>query len=285
MFVCPRLFAGGALEESIMRAVAGKRAQVGVAVVVDGKDTTVVNNDVRYPLMSVFKFHQALAVADFLDKKRLPLSVELPIAKEQLKPDTYSPLRDRYPEGVSLPVGELLTYILQLSDNNACDILFDYIGGPQAADGYIRSLGVGEFAISATEADMHRDLELCYANWSSPLSAVRLIETFLTRRLFNDTLQNFVRETMVACRTGGDRLAEPLEGTGAVIGHKTGTGDRNSRGKLIGINDVGFVFLPGGRRYTIAVFVKDSEETPEQTARIIADISAVVYRHVREGGE
>ena len=90
---------------------------------------------------------------------------------------------------------------------------------------------------------------------------------------------------MTACRTGLDRLPAPLAGTGAVVGHKTGTGDRNSQGKLIGINDVGFVFLPGGRRYTIAVFVKDSEETPEQTARIIADISAVVYRHVREGGE
>ena len=52
------------LRQELQQLVEGKRAQVGIAVVVDGRDTLVVNNDVRYPMMSVFKFHQALAVAD-----------------------------------------------------------------------------------------------------------------------------------------------------------------------------------------------------------------------------
>lgn len=52
------------LQEQLRRMVADKKAQVGIAVIVDGSDTLTVNNDVRYPMMSVFKFHQALAVAD-----------------------------------------------------------------------------------------------------------------------------------------------------------------------------------------------------------------------------
>ena len=65
--LCPvlALQAGwGDLQEQLRRMVADKKAQVGIAVIVDGRDTLTVNNDVRYPMMSVFKFHQALAVAD-----------------------------------------------------------------------------------------------------------------------------------------------------------------------------------------------------------------------------
>lgn len=81
-------------------------------------------------MMSVFKFHQALAVADFLDRNGLPLSTPLPIWESDLLPDTYSPLRDAYPQGgIEMSIGELLVYTLQLSDNNACDLLFRYIGG------------------------------------------------------------------------------------------------------------------------------------------------------------
>lgn len=65
-----------------------------------------------------------------------------------------------------------------------------------------------------------------------------------------------------------------------VIGHKTGTGDRNSQGRIIGINDVGYVHLPDGRRYTVAVFVADSAEDAPATARMIADLSAIIYRHI-----
>ena len=41
----------------------------------------------------------------------------------------------------------------------------------------------------------------------------------------------------------------------------------------IGCNDIGFVLLPGGRSYSIAVFVKDSEENNRANSKIIADIS------------
>ena len=63
MCLCPvlALQAGwGDLQEQLRRMVADKKAQVGIAVIVDGRDTLTVNNDVRYPMMSVFKFHQAL---------------------------------------------------------------------------------------------------------------------------------------------------------------------------------------------------------------------------------
>lgn len=51
------------LETQLKEAIKGKKAEIGIAVIIDGKDTVTVNNDIHYPLMSVFKFHQALALA------------------------------------------------------------------------------------------------------------------------------------------------------------------------------------------------------------------------------
>lgn len=82
------------------------------------------------------------------------------------------------------------------------------------------------------------------------------------------------------CNTGRDRLPAPLQGTEAVIGHKTGSGDVNAEGLLIATNDIGFVYLPDGRRYVVAVFVKDSAADDRSNAQLIARISEAVYRYV-----
>lgn len=269
------------LESQIRQVTKSIRAQVGVAVIIDGKDTVTVNNDSRYPLMSVVKYPQSLAVAHFLHQHNRPLSTEVFIAKEALHPNTYSPLRDEYPEGnLYLPISRLLEYTLQQSDNNACDILFEYIGGVSYAERYIRSLGTECLAISKTEEQMYQAPESCYENWSSPLEMARLTDMLFSKELFPSDYQNFIKETMLNCVTGENRLPQPLMNTTARIGHKTGTSGLNARGELAGINDVGFVILPDGRRYSIAVLIKDSKETMKATEKVIADISEIVYRYL-----
>ena len=254
------------LETQLKEAIKGKKAEIGIAVIIDGKDTVTVNNDIHYPLMSVFKFHQALALADYMGKQKQSLETRLPIKKSDLKPDTYSPLRDKYPQGgTEMSIADLLRYTLQQSDNNACDILFNYQGGPDAVNKYIHSLGIRECAIVGTETAMHEDLNLCYENWTTPLAAAELVEIFRKKPLFPKVYKDFIFQTMVECQTGG---------------HKTGTGDLNAKGQQIGCNDIGFVLLPGGRTYSIAVFVKDSEENNQANSKIIADISRIVYEYV-----
>lgn len=273
-----------ALTSQLQQALAGKKAQVGVAVIIDGKDTVTLNNETYYPMYSVFKFHQALAVMDYLARNKQPLETKLHITASDLKPDTYSPLRDKYPGGnIDMSIAELLRYTLQQSDNNACDILFNYAGGTKYADKYIRSLGITDFAIGATEEEMHQDPQKSYANRTTPLAAAELLEKFIDNRLLPDTLQAFVKQTMIECETGKDRLPQPLANTEAIIGHKTGSGDITPTGRISGMNDIGFVFLPNGHHYTIAVFVKDSDEGPQATTALIAEISRIVYHNISNG--
>ena len=58
------------LETQLKEAIKDKKAEIGIAVIIDEKDTVTVNNDIHYPLMSVFKFHQALALADYMARPR-----------------------------------------------------------------------------------------------------------------------------------------------------------------------------------------------------------------------
>ena len=232
-------------------------------------------------MMSVFKFHQALAVCNYMQKNGIALDSVLNISKDELRENTYSPLRDRYPEGnFGISISELMKYTLQMSDNNACDILFNRILSVKNTDRYIRSLGIDNFSIEMDENDMHENLDNCYRNWTTPMAAVRLINLFLEGDAVSGEYYDFIKRTMTECTTGTGRLPYPLKNTAAVIGHKTGTGDKNSDGRYIGINDIGFIDLPNGDRYQIAVFVKDSAENYETTEKIIAEISSIVYKNI-----
>ncbi len=263
-----------------------KRATVGVAVVLDGCEAFTYNNQLRFPLMSVFKFHQALAVLDYLDREQLPLDTEIFVRKADLLPDTYSPLREARPKGeFKMSVGELLRYSVSESDNNACDILFRYMGGTDVVDSYIRTLGITDFKIEATEEDMHKSFKHQYLNWTTPLAAVRVLEKFRTETLFRDSAyKEFLERIMVETVTGRDKLKAGLPPE-VILGHKTGSSDRDESGIKAGDNDLGFVCLPDGGQYSIAVFVKDSGEDDKTNAALIAAISQKIYEYYRTSGE
>lgn len=270
------------LQKQIQQILKSTEAKIGVAILINEKDTLVFNNNERYPLMSVMKYHQALAVVHHLEQCNLPLSTGIWIEKQDLLPNTHSPLRNKYPEGnITLSVGELLAYTLQESDNNACDILFKYVGGVETVNKYIRSLGIEDFAISATEYEMHHCPAKCYGNWATPLSVAILMDKLAGGTLpIDTTYTHFIRDNLLKCNTGKERLPSPLLGTSTCIGHKTGTSDQNEKGEWIAINDAGFILLPDGRRYSIAVFVKHSKLSLQKTEAIIARISTAVYQHL-----
>lgn len=285
MLQSPLLQAQGlkALQDELAVWTNSKKADIGIAVILNGKDTLTVNNEGKYPMMSVFKFHQALAVAHYLESHHISLDSALVIDQTELRKDTYSPLRDKHPGGISsVSLRELLEYTLLLSDNNACDILFNRILNVGETDSFIRSLGIKDFSIVVTEKDMKDNPDLCYANWSTPLAAVQLLDQLLYNKKFlQGEYRKFIIDTMLKCKTGQDRIPRYLRNENVTIGHKTGSGDVKANGETIAINDIGFVSIPGGQQYTIAVFIRDSKESFSGNEAIIADISKMVYSFVR----
>lgn len=275
--VCP-LGLRADLAAGLQRYADGYDARIGIAVIIDGRDTIVVNGGERFPMMSVYKFPQALAVAGFCGRTGMTISDSVRIAAGEIKENTWSPLREIYgTRDLCLPLDELLEFTLRQSDNNACDVLFRLLGGPQVADSLMKATGYGDIDIVSTEDAMHRDPGLCLRNCSTPLAMARLFDEFNVALRYESPLHGYIARMLESCLTGTDRLVGPLAGTAAVVGHKTGTGDTDGRGRIIAVNDAGYVNLPDGRRYAIAVFVADSAYDMARTSEIIAEISAIVF--------
>lgn len=254
---------------------------VGIAFVSDS-DTVTVNNGVAYPMMSVFKLHEALAVASVLEKRGSTLDSMLTIRHDELDRNTWSPMLKKYPEGdFSISVGELMGYAVTSSDNNASNLLFNHIVSPVETDDFLKTIaGDTTFQIRHSESEMKANHGLSYLNHTSPLSAAILI-----RRVFQDSListanQDSIRHYLTVVTTGQDRLGAVVEGSGIeLFAHKTGSGYRNEAGELVAHNDVGYFRLKDGRSYSLAVFIRDFRGTEEEASRVIANISRCVYVH------
>lgn len=94
--------AGNRLQElysNINHFIAQQKAEIGVAIIAEGKDTLTIGNNHHYPLMSVFKLHQALAVGNYCEKHRkrdrrtqkpVPATITNPDSSLQsMMPDLY----------------------------------------------------------------------------------------------------------------------------------------------------------------------------------------------------
>lgn len=272
------------MKDSIAAIVADVPGEIGVAVIVNGKDTVTVNDADRYPLMSVFKLHQAVALCHWMHERGMPLDTTIRIDRDDLDHDTWSPmLKENTASFFNLTVRDLLEYALIQSDNNASNLLYDRFASVAETDSFITTLlPAGGFRIAVSEADMKKDHQLAYANHSSALSTAMLMD-----RLFNDSTidsenQAFICDALRRCKTGTDRISAPFAGMGdVVIAHKTGSGYVNSRGELVAHNDAAHITLPDGNSYTIVVFVKDFAGDERAASGIISRISRTAYDFLR----
>lgn len=269
------------LETKLMEYTSEKDADIGVSVVWDLNEAGVNDNEF-FAMLSVYKFPQALAVADYCIRNGISFEEKIVITPTDLKENTYSPLRDKMGVGYhAVPISELLAYTIQQSDNNACDILFRYIGGVDKVQSYMENIGISDIFIKSTEDELHADIRLCYENKVTPRAMSSLIKYFRERLEQTDARYRFIASLMEQCVTGNARLVKGIMDRDVKIGHKTGTGDVDSNGKIVAVNDVGYVVLPNGNEYIIAVFVNDSQLEMPETEQIIADISSLVYETLR----
>lgn len=201
--------------------------------------------------------------------------------KEMLK-NTYSPLRDKYPDqGIRISYRDIIKYTVSISDNNTCDWLIRFVGGIDKVDSYIKSLGIKDMNFTETEESMHTDIMLCYNNWSTPLAIAQLLKKLHTENILTKEHFAFLETAMLDCVSGKNKLIAGLP-TDIKFGHKTGRSNRTADGIQISEGDAGVIYLPNGEKCYIVVLIKDSRESDDDNAKIMADISNIVYRHLNK---
>ncbi|MCL5028993.1 MAG: class A beta-lactamase, subclass A2 [Bacteroidetes bacterium] len=280
ILICSRM--AFAQPESSRKKIAGiiERAKGRIGVAIEGlqsNDTLTFNDNEHYPMQSVFKFPVALTVLREIDKGKFSLDQKIHLKKKDLRPNTWSPLRKKYPNGnVDITLRELLTYTVSESDNNGCDILLRLVGGTSKVNQFVHNLGISEMQITETEEEMHKDWSVQYKNWTTPYAMAQLLCKFTSDSILSATSQNFLWNVMASTVTGSGRIKGHLP-AGTIVAHKTGTSDTNDKGITAATNDVGVVTLPNGRHFAIVVLVSDSPEDDNARNEIIANIAKAAW--------
>lgn len=267
-----------ALEQKINSIIKDKNATVGISVLgFENGFKYNKNSDKKLPMQSVFKFHIAAAVLDFVDKGKLSLNQKVKLDKSNLLENTWSPLREKYPNGgVEVPLSEILELTVAKSDNNGCDIMLKLLGGPKMVQKFMDSKGVKGFQIRNSEAEMHKDWSLQYENYSTTQSVVGVLKKFYDGKLLSKKSTDYLIKVMLSTSSGLNKLVEQLP-KNTPVARKTGASGKNDADLTGAENEIAIVTLPNGKHYAIAVFVSNSTETDAVNCKMISNISKAVW--------
>lgn len=262
--------------------LANKKTDIGVSILISGthkKEVTQINGKKSFPMLSTFKFPIALAVLHKVEKGELSLQQKVYIKKEELLEDTYSPFKEKYPEGnIELSLEDCIHWMVVYSDNNLTDILLRLIGGPQYVQNFINSK---DLVIKNDEEAMHKDWDSQFINTVTPNEAIRLLQLFYTGKILNKEHTKWLYTAMLNNATGLKRLKGRLPKE-VKVAHRTGTSFTNKAVMTGAVNDYGIIEISDKKRIYIAVFVHDTYETFENSEAIIADIAQAAYNYYKK---
>lgn len=274
-----KIFGQTELRQELENIIATKNATIGISIKnIETKDTLNINGTLNAPLMSIFKFHIALTTLNLVDKGKLSLKQKIFIKKEELHENTWSPIREEYPNGnMYLTLDQLLRYTVSHSDNNGCDILLKLIGGTETVQKFVNKQGIKDFVIEVNEQEM-RTWESFYINTTTPLATTELLEKFYKGQVLKKKTTKYLYQIMVECSRGVTWMKAGLP-EGTELAHRTGISDRNENDLRAAMNDVGIFKLPNGNHIILSVYLKNITEERADTEKIIADIAKATWNY------
>jgi beta-lactamase class A len=266
------------LKQKLDEIILAANGEIGVAIMEMGSGEQYFSRETqKFPMQSVFKFPLAMAVLDLVDKGNLALDQKIHISKADLHPKTWSPVREKYPEGnIDLTIAELISYTVSHSDNNTCDILFRLVGGPAKVDKYIKNLGVNDIAIVATELEMSKHWDVQFTNWCRPPAMLQFLEVFYKGKTLSKSSSAFLWKVMTETSTGPKQIKGLLP-KDVSVAHKTGSSGTNEKGITAATNDVGIIKLANGKHLAVVLFVGNSPDSKDARDDLMARISRTAY--------
>lgn len=264
------------LKKEIEIIVGGKDLKLGFALYdfSTGKSISINGND-KFPMQSVFKFPLGVALLDCVSRGEFALSDSVTLTKADLSPDLSSPIRERWPEGVRLPLVSVMTYMVAHSDNIATDFLIHKIGGVARIQDIVNRLGAKKINIRNTEAEIQGSWSVQFDNWTTPNAMVDFLRLMNDGKLLDKANTAVLWEIMSSASSGSVNRLVPKTVTFA---RKTGYSGVNSQGIIAAQNDVGIIEFEDGRRVAYAIFLTDSTLGTDAGYDILAQIGKAIWK-------
>ena len=265
------------LQNQLTEITAKAQGHVGVGVtLLETGDSAWVERQGHFATQSVYKLPIAMAALKMVDNGNVRIDQDINITPaDYVRRGFHSPIRNLYPQGAQLPLGDIVRYSLSESDGSANDVLLGVAGGPEKVQEYLKQIGIKDFVIADSTKDISRDWETQFRNWATPEESINLLRTIAVHREgLGDQTHNLLLGAMTDAETGHRRLRRGLP-HGATLAHKTGTGGVQD-GVTSATNDIGIITLPDGRHILIAVYIENSPADPWTRNQVMTDIAKAV---------
>jgi beta-lactamase class A/formylglycine-generating enzyme required for sulfatase activity len=283
---------------------------LGVSVVhVETGARADVNEDERFPMMSVYKLPIAIHALRQSQAGRLDLTKTVTLTAEDRRPG-LSPLAQQIAQGgpTNITLRELLSAILRISDNTASDRLLREIGGPAAVAETLRQLHIDGIDVSRFELDFAANYygiaipepyslerfaaavervpaakrrRAAAAYLADPRDSARprgfaaLLIRLVRGELLNHENTDWVLQEMSDMHTRDTRLRGGLP-SGLFVAERPGTSGETD-GIQAAHNDNAVVTLPDGSHLVIAAFLKGARGPDSERDATLARVARAAY--------
>jgi beta-lactamase class A len=291
------------VSQKIEKLTEGLVGRIGVAAQeIGGDEVIAVNGDETFAMASTYKVAIATTVMDRVDKGELSLDQLVDVPQDMYVVGEIA-IAETFPHpGIQLSLANLIEVMITESDNTATDVCMGLAGGAAAVTKNLHRLGITDFrvdrltteilrdfyglpgkatpevameafknnpALATTQIDRNMDFEADPRDHATPLAMLKLLLTIDGGKAMSAESSEFLLGVMSRTRTGAGRIKGLLP-KGTPVAHKTGTAGGIA-------NDVGYVTLPDGRRFAIAVFTNSSKTSVADRDRAIAEVARALY--------
>jgi len=286
----------------VERVASGLVGRIGVAArAIDGQEVVTINGDEPFVMASTYKVAIAVTLLDRVDMGQLTLEQLVDVTPDMMVAGDNVIAMNFVHSGLKLSVANLIEPMITESDNTATDLCIGLAGGPAAVTNKLRSIGITGQRVDRLVVEILRDFyglpglatpsvaaeaaktpgftaklpkrNLAYESdprdQSTPNAMLDLLLKIEEGSALSAKSREFLLGVMSRTRTGVSRFKGLLP-RGTPVAHKTGT--------IGGVaNDVGYITLPDGRRFAIAIFTKSSERPEADRDRAIAEATRTLY--------
>lgn len=238
----------------------------------------------RFPLLELQQLPVALHALAQMELGEMPFRKMLPVEPASYSPG-YSPLRDRYPNGAVVTVGQLMEAAVRDNDSSASDLLMSLGGGAAAVHKRMARWFGGGIRVDRSLAALDAAFRLAASrerflmderDTATPEAAVLLMSAIEGGELLHPASHERLRAWLRATPHGAERIRPQL--ADALLYHKSGS-TAFWDGRNICMSVAGVAELPAERgRLAVAVFLKGTERDLTQRERALAAAAGALYR-------
>jgi beta-lactamase class A len=233
-----------------------------------GAQAIAWRDDERFPFCSTAKVMVVATVLAQAARTSGLLDQRVRYAKTDLV--SWSPVTERHVDD-GMTVADLCAAALQVSDNSACNLLLDRIGGPAAVTAFARRVGDTAFRLDRRETALNTAIPGDPRDTTTPRAMAKSLEALLLEQALAPDARRRLLDWMLANTTGKERIQAGFP-AGWRVADKTGTGAYGTT------NDVGIVFPPQGQPVIVAIYYTGSSPDAQSDSKVVADAAAIVAR-------